>query len=257
MPKNNITYYEIAGKGQPLLFIHGLGSSTRDWEEQVPFFSKKYRVITLDLRGHGKSDKPKDQYTMSLFANDAADLLKSLELGPTHIVGLSLGGAVAFEFAIKYPDLTKTMTIVNSGPGISMDTFKMKFEFFKRTFIVKLVGMKKMGQVLSTKIFIKPEQEELREKLISRWAENDKKAYLNAFNSFKGWDVNDLLHTIKCPTLIMGSDEDYSPSSLKIEYTKLIPGAKFVEFKDARHALPLEKPDEFNSVLMEFLSNNP
>ena len=114
-----------------------------------------------------------------------------------------------------------------------------------------------MGQVLSTKLFIKPEQQEMREKMVNRWGENDKKAYLNAFRSFKGWDVNDLLHTIKCPSLIIGSDEDYSPNSLKIEYTKLLPNGKFVEIEDARHALPMEKPDEFNSVLMEFLSNNP
>lgn len=257
MPKNNITYYEVAGEGQPLLFIHGLGSSTRDWEEQVTFFSKKYQVITLDLRGHGQSDKPKEKYSIPGFSNDTADLLKSLKLGPTHIVGLSLGGAVAFEFAIKYPELTKTMTIVNSGPGISMDSFKMKFEIFKRTAIVKLVGMKKMGEVLAPRLFIKKDQQDLREKMISRWAENDKRAYLSAFNSFKGWDVNDLLHTIKCPTLILGSDEDYSPSELKIEYTKLIPNAEFVEIKDVRHALPMEKPDEFNSILIDFLSKNP
>jgi pimeloyl-ACP methyl ester carboxylesterase len=61
-------YYEIHGEGQPLLLIHGLGSSTRDWELQVPEFAKSHRVITFDLRGHGRSDKPAGPYSMAMFA---------------------------------------------------------------------------------------------------------------------------------------------------------------------------------------------
>lgn len=64
-------YYEIAGAGDPLLFIHGLGASHRDWEPQVAFFSRHYQVITYDVRGHGKSDKPKGPYRVSQFAADA------------------------------------------------------------------------------------------------------------------------------------------------------------------------------------------
>ena len=69
-------YYEIAGAGDPLLFIHGLGSSHRDWEPQVAFFSRHYQVITYDVRGHGKSDKPKGPYSVSQFAADAAELTR-------------------------------------------------------------------------------------------------------------------------------------------------------------------------------------
>src|SRR6266545_4358239 len=96
MPKvqcNDINlYYEVNGKGQPLLFIHGLGSSARDWESQVQEFSRTYQVITFDLRGHGQSDKPAGPYTMSMFASDAAALLKRLGIESANVVGLSLGG---------------------------------------------------------------------------------------------------------------------------------------------------------------------
>ncbi|MFX0032926.1 MAG: alpha/beta fold hydrolase [Candidatus Hodarchaeota archaeon] len=247
-------YYELAGEGDPLLLIHGLGSSTRDWEYQVPVFSQKYQVITIDLRGHGKSDKPKGPYNMRMFAGDIAELLKKLQIESVHILGISLGGGIAFQFAVDYPDLVKSLIIVNAGIEIPTDSFKMKFEAFKRTFIVKLVGMKKMGEVLAPRLFIKPEQEELRAKLIERWQENDKKAYLSAMRALIGWSVRDQLGKIKCPTLVIGSDQDYAPSSIKEEYTKLLSNAKFIEIKDARHAVAIEKPEEFNKIVMKFLS---
>lgn len=246
-------YYEITGEGENLLFIHGLGSSTRDWEKQVPVFSEKYQVISIDLRGHGKTDKPKGPYNMQMFAEDIAELLKKLGIKSTHILGISLGGGIAFQFAVDYPELVKSLIIVNAGIEVRVDSFKLKLEVFKRSFIVKLVGMKKMGEVLAPRLFRKPEQEELREKLIKRWAENDKKAYLSAMYALKGWSVRDQLNKIKFPTLVIGSDEDYAPSSIKEEYTALIPNAKFIEIKDARHAVTMEKPKEFNEIVMKFL----
>ncbi|MFX1329049.1 MAG: alpha/beta fold hydrolase [Promethearchaeota archaeon] len=258
MPKEKVKdiemYYELSGKGENLLLIHGLGSSTRDWEFQVPTFSQDYQVITIDLRGHGKTDKPKGPYTMEMFAEDIAELLEKLGIKSTHTLGISLGGDIAFQFAVDYPHLVKSLIIVNAGIEIPIDSFKMKLEAFKRTFIVKLVGMKKMGKVLAPRLFIKPEQEDLREKLIERWAENDKKAYLSAMRALIGWSIRDKLDKITFPTLIIGSDEDYTPSSIKKEYTALLPNARFIEIKDARHAVPFEKPEVFNEIVMNFLS---
>ncbi|MFX1462576.1 MAG: alpha/beta fold hydrolase [Promethearchaeota archaeon] len=257
MPKEKVKdiemYYELSGEGEILLLIHGLGSSTRDWEFQVPKFSQNYQVITIDLRGHGKTDKPKGPYTMEIFAEDIAELLKKLGIKSIHVLGISIGGGIAFQFAVNYPDLVKSLIVVNAGIEIPMDSFKMKLEAFKRTFIVKLVGMKKMGKVLATRLFIKPEQEELREKLIERWSENDKKAYLSSMRALIGWSIRDKLDKITFPTLIIGSDEDYAPSSVKKEYTALLRNARFIEIEDARHAVPFEKPEEFNEIVMKFL----
>jgi pimeloyl-ACP methyl ester carboxylesterase len=234
MPKENVKeiemYYEVIGEGENLLLIHGLGSSTRDWEFQVPVFSQKYQVITIDLRGHGNSNKPKGPYSMQMFAADIAELLKKLGIKSTHVLGISLGGGIAFQFAVDYPSLVKSLIIVNAG-----------------------IEIKKMGKVLAPRLFIKPEQEDLRQKLIERWAENDKKAYLSSMRALIGWSVRDQLNKINCPTLVIGSDEDYAPSSVKEEYTALLSNAKFIEIQDARHAVPVEKPKEFNEIVMNFL----
>jgi 3-oxoadipate enol-lactonase len=218
-----------------------------------PFFSNKYRVITVDIRGHRNSDKPKVPYTIPMFADDLAELLNVLQIGPSHIIGISFGGDIAFQLAFDHPKLVKSLVAVNAAVG-APPGFKWKLEFIKRKLVVKLIGMKKMGEILAPRLFIKPEQEENREKLIKRWAENDKKAYFNALNSLKNWKTLDQLHKIKCPTLVLGSDSDYRPTSAKEKYANSIPNAQLIEIEDARHALPMEKPKEFNEVVMDFLS---
>ncbi len=95
---NNVElFFETSGSGETVLFIHGLGSSARDWEMQVPAFAKRYRTVAFDLRGHGQSQKPKGPYSMSLFAQDTAELIRSLGVGSVHVVGISLGGMIAFQ----------------------------------------------------------------------------------------------------------------------------------------------------------------
>ena len=171
-------YYETHGQGQPLVFINGLGSSTRDWEYQVPEFARDYQVITFDLRGHGQSGKPAGPYSLALFAADTAGLLKALGVGPAHIVGISLGGGVAFYLAIDYPALVKTLTIVNSGPALGGTPEQAQQEIDRRVGIVQQLGMRAMGEGLSVRLLPKPEHAALRATFVERWAENDPAAYI-------------------------------------------------------------------------------
>jgi pimeloyl-ACP methyl ester carboxylesterase len=142
-------YYEITGDGEPLLFIHGLGSSCRDWEQQVRFFARRYKVIVFDVRGHGKSGKPPGPYSMPLFAMDTAKMLQALGVGPAHIVGISMGGMIAFQLAVSYPELVRSLVIVNSSPEFTVRTLKQRVQVWQRFLIVRLLGMRKMGKVLS------------------------------------------------------------------------------------------------------------
>ncbi len=251
--ENNQYYYEIHGEGETLVLIHGLGSSTRDWELQVPAFANNFRVITLDLRGHGKSAKPPGPYSMAMFTEDTARLIKELGTDPAHILGISLGGMVAFQLAIDHPDLVRSLIIVNSTPEMVTRTLKEKTAIWQRLLIVRLMGMRKMGQVLGDRFLPRPDQAELREIFIERWAENDKSAYLEAMKAVIGWSVIEKLGEISCPALIVGSDGDYFPTSDKETYTKMIPGAEMVIVKDSLHALPAEKPAEFNKIVIDFL----
>jgi 3-oxoadipate enol-lactonase len=236
---NNIDlYYQVHGSGQPVVFIHGLGSSTRDWELQVAEFSKTFKVITFDLRGHGQSDKPPGPYSMRLFASDTAGLLQALGIESAYIVGLSLGGGV------------------DSAPELIVRTFKDRWMVWQRFAIVKLLGMRKMGEVLSKRLFPKAEHANLRATFVERWAENDTRAYQEAMRAMIGWSVTDKLGSLRCPTLIVTADQDYTPVAVKEEYTKLIPGARLVVIPDSHHATPVEQPQKFNEAVIEFLKEH-
>jgi 3-oxoadipate enol-lactonase len=115
--------------------------------------------------------------------------------------------------------------------------------------------MRKMGEVLGERFFPREDQTALRELFIERWADNDQPAYLEAMKAVNGWSVMDILGEINCPTLVVGADGDYFPISDKETYTKLIPGAKLVIVKDSMHALPAEKPAEFNQLVIDFLGS--
>jgi len=250
-------YYEVAGQGDPIVFIHGLGSSARDWEYQVPFFAPRYRVVVFDVRGHGRSDKPPGPYSVPLFAQDTAALIRALEAAPAHVVGISMGGMIALQLAVDEPALVRSLVVVNSGPELVVRTFRERLMILQRFLIVRLLGMRKMGEVLSQRLFPRPDQAPLRQMFVERWAENDPRAYREAMRALVGWSVADRLGDIRCPTLVIASDQDYTPVSAKEAYVARMPNARLVVIPDAHHAVTVERPEEFNQALLDFLMQQP
>jgi len=246
-------YYETKGAGETLVFIHGLGSSSRDWIFQMEFFSKYYQVIAYDVRGHGQSDKPLGPYNVPMFSADLAGLLKKLDVHSAHIVGLSMGGWIAFQFAVDSPEMVKSLTIVNSWADMRPKTFEERWMLFRRNVIFRLFSMRKIGESLAEGLFIKPEHGELRHKFIESWSENHKPSYMAAMGAAKGWSVADRLDEISCPTLVISADEDYTPVEAKQKYVDKMQNARLAVIDDSRHATPVEKPNEFNAVLSAFL----
>ena len=246
-------HYETAGQGQPLVFLNGLGQSVRDWERQVAYFSKNYRVITFDYRGQGSSDKPPGPYTISLFCDDAVRLLRAIDALPAHLVGLSMGGMIAFQMAVSYPELLRSMVIVNSGPDLTLLTIRQKFEFLKRRFIIRVLGMRTMAKILAGRLFPENGQENLRREIAQRWAQNDKNAYYNSVLALKDWSVLKYLGEIRCPSLVISADQDYTPVSYKESYVSRIPDARLAVISNSRHTTPLDQPERFNEIVDEFL----
>ncbi len=246
-------YYEIHGRGESVVFIHGLGSSSRDWAFQKEYFSKEYQVIAYDVRGHGQSDKPRGPYSVTMFAADLAGLLSKLEVKNAHIVGLSMGGWIAFQFAVDFPEYVKSLTIVNSWADMRPKNFQDRWMLFKRNVIFRIFSMRKIGEKLAEGLFIKPEQFELRRSFADSWAENHKPSYFASMAAAKGWSVADRLEEITVPSLVVSADEDYTPVATKQAYANKMPNARLVVIEDSRHASTVERPDEFNKILLSFL----
>jgi pimeloyl-ACP methyl ester carboxylesterase len=258
VPVNGIELHcEIAGSGAPLLLIHGLGSCSEDWKDQIDYFRARYRVIACDLRGHGQSSKPRERYSIEGFASDVASLLRKLGAGPAHVVGLSLGGMVAFQLGVDAPELVASLAIVNSGPAVPAATFKQRLPLYIRVAYARVLGLRGMAKLIAKRLFPKPGQDELQRAFIDRLAANDKRCYLASLRAiFAGWSVADRLARIRCPVLVLASDQDYTPVALKKAYAARLGNATMVVVSDARHALPIEKPREFNAALEKFLTQH-
>jgi pimeloyl-ACP methyl ester carboxylesterase len=107
--------FRVAGSGPPLVLIHGIGDNSETWEHVIPTLAKRHLVIAPDLLGHGKSDKPRADYSVAAYANGVRDLLGVLGVQRATLVGHSLGGGVAMQFAYQFPERTERLVLVGSG----------------------------------------------------------------------------------------------------------------------------------------------
>ncbi|MEO8773374.1 MAG: alpha/beta hydrolase [Gelidibacter sp.] len=247
--------YEDYGSGKVLLMLHGLGSTKKDWDLQVPFFSKRYRVITLDLRGHGESSKPSDAYGVELMTEDVKTFLDQLKIKKATLIGFSMGGAVAFQMASSYPEYTDNLVIVNSGPDFNDMGAIGKELLNNRTEFLETKGLEPLAKEISFNMFPEEHQLDLRDAFEERCKNNDYNAYYKSFVTLMAWGLGDELENIKARTLVVASDMDYTPIAFKQDYVERMPNASLCVIEDSRHGVVIDQPDAFNIALEKFLED--
>lgn len=250
-------YYERHGSGPALVLIHGLGSSTRDWSPQIEAFARDRSVLVMDLRGHGRSAQPGTPKVLPicLFATDVAALMAHEGIDQADVIGLSLGGAVAFQLVVDHPEKVRSLTIVNSSPHFDPANWRQRWMLWQRILILRLLGMQTMARVLAPKLF--PDDPSLQQLFRERFRENDKRSYLAALRGLIGWSVQHRLGEIACPVLVVGADQDYSPVADKQAYVVQIPEARLVVIPNAHHAVTMERAGAFNHEVASFLAALP
>ncbi len=246
-------YYEEQGAGEPLLFLHGLGTDGRSWEYQREVFAEQFRVIVADVRGHGRSGKPAGPYSVAQFANDTFALLDHLEIEATHLVGLSMGGMIGFQMAVDQPERIKSLTIVNSGPELVPRSLKEKWQIMQRRLVLNFLSMEKIGEFIGGRLFPEPEQAEYKSLFVQQMRENEPKAYKAATNALIGWSVRPHLNRVQCPVLVISGDMDYTPVATKEAYVREMSTARLEVISNSRHGTPIDQPEAFNTAVRQFL----
>lgn len=246
-------HYEMKGQGEVVLLLHGLGSSSRDWELQIPALAERFTVVAIDLCGHGRSDKPPGPYRMAQFAADAAQVLRALALGPAHVVGISMGGMVAFQLAVDAPSLVRSLVIVNSGPAMVARTLREKIALGQRRVLLRLLGVRRLAKKIAAMNFPRPDQEALRQRLVESIGQNDEAAYRASMQAILGWSVAERIGTIHCPVLVVSGDQDYTPVAAKEAYAAQMKRARVAVIANSRHCTPMDQPEAFNRLVLEFL----
>ncbi len=254
-------YYEVHGEGFPLVMIMGLSADVNWWD---PLFikevSKEFKVVVFDNRGAGRSDKPKVEYTIRMFADDTVKLMDTLNIGKAHILGVSMGGMIAQEIAINYPERVEKLVLCVTSPGgskaippsqevislLASDRSKIPPEDLARATLSLLYP----EEYLKTH----PEVAELTVKRISMYM-IPPDAYMRQLNAVMNFDAYDRLNNIKAPTLVVSGGKDIlvPPENGKI-LAEAILNAKLVIFENAGHGLIAQEREAFTQLLLDFLS---
>lgn len=240
-------------RGESVLLIHGLGSSAEDWEPQVRTFSEQYRVLCPDLPGHGRRVDDPGPYTIPRMAIDVAELLRDQDAGPAHVVGVSLGGAVALQLALDAPERVRGLVVVNCAADFIPRTLSERLKLLERRMTVRYLGLRIVGIILARRLFPDQRHAELRKQLVERFARNNKRINLACIRAMTTWSVEAQLSRIEMPTLVVCSEHDYTPMRRKQILVDRMPNARLVVIPGARHGVPLERPEEFNRIVLGFL----
>jgi pimeloyl-ACP methyl ester carboxylesterase len=248
-------YYEMKGSGPTVVLIHGGQLDSRMWDDQVRVLAPRFRVVRYDIRGFGGSYRPQGVYSN---AEDLAGLLDYLELSRAHLVGLSLGGRIAIDFAVSHPGRVSSLTL--AGPGLSGFEPPNSAENDLRMWdIVKAArdeGPEKAAEGWLKNPFMAPamEQERLRPllRLLARenahcWLENP------ILERPQKPPAVERLKEIQAPTLLILGERDLPQIKATVEtIEKAIRGSRTIRIAGAGHMVNLERPDEFNRAVLDF-----
>lgn len=259
MPKietNDIqTYYEVHGEGIALVLIHGIGACYKMWQPQMEELSKHFNVVVYDVRGHGESSGSDGKYSLKLFASDLKVLLDKLGIEQAHICGLSMGGLVAQQFAIDYPTMVDKLVLVNTfwGPPPLRIRIILMFGKLSQRFVLLFISMERNAEIGAKGLFKKKGQEELRDFFAKEATKISKKELFKAMDATYSFGSLALLDQIEAPTLIIVGEEDkWSHLAARILH-RGIKNSRVEPIPDAFHAVNLEKPAEFDNLVLDFL----
>ena len=255
-------YYEVHGKGEPLVLIMGLGGPGSGWFFQIRAFSKHYKVIVLDNRGVGKSSKPKEPYTVRTMADDIISLMDHLDIDKAHIMGTSLGGMIAQELVISYPQrvdkLVLVCTLAETGNindsvvqqmGLKSEASEEYFDALD-SMDLKQVMSAVMSLAFNRRLFKLFMVPVFRLALRFLGVEGIQ-GQLRATNSHS---TVDRLNQIKASTLVIaGTGDRIIPFSASEILAERIPNARLVKFEGGSHAFFVEMSGRFNKAVLDFL----
>lgn len=249
-------YYEDSGSGGPVLFIHGFGGNLLGWEPVLGEMRQAFRCIAYDQRDSGRSEQAATAYTVRDMAADAAALITALSIAPCHIVGFSMGGAVAQELAINYPDIVRSLSLIatyTKGDARGSDNLRM-WAKIRETFDQQTYYRAIYPWLLTFREYEWPGFVEANiQRAIASPYQQDQAAYLRQMEATLAHDAEERLPGILAPTLVLVGNEDIlAPLRFSRTLASRIPNARLMVLPDVGHALLWVKPQEVSRALQGF-----
>lgn len=248
-------YFEVAGDGEAVLLIPGLGGNTKQMAAISTALAETHHVITVDPRGAGQSDKPNIPYTGEILVEDMIAVLDASEIERTAVIGISMGGMIGQELAIRHPERVRMLML--SVTYAANDPWSERMWEVRQTAIERLgIGAQfRLAQMFLFSPRTFRSESEAIEDFAAGFDENppDEAAYRRQMEFCKNHDARSRLSEISVPTLVVSAADDITASPLQgRELAQGIPSARFMEIADAPHLFMLAQPEKFAGIFTEF-----
>lgn len=258
-------YYEEAGKGIPIVFVHEFADDLHSWEPQLRFFSRRYRCIAYNARGYPPSDVPKtvSRYSQKIAADDIANVMRHLKLGKAHIIGCSMGGFATVHFGLRHARMALSLTAIGVGYGSDPDK---RAQFLKDTEVMAR-RFDELGTAEAIKPYqIGPSRVQFQNKdprgFAHFCAEFARHSALGSANTLRGvqarrpsiYSLERGLAKLRVPLHVVSGDEDNNCLDPGVFMKRICPSAWLTVVPNTGHAVNLEEPDLFNRITAEFLA---
>src|ERR671914_1019939 len=256
-------YYEEAGSGAPIVFVHEFGGDHRSWEPQLRFFSRRYRCIAYNARGYPPSDVPEDfeRYSQARARDDIRDVLDGLRIDKAHVVGLSMGAFATLHFGLAYGERAISITVAGGGYGSHPAQYrKFQEDSRKNAELIRREGMAGFVDTYGRgpqRVQYQIKDPRGFDEYLRQFKEH---SALGAMNTLLGvqcrrpsfYDLIAEMGRMDVPTLIMSGDEEEPSLEVNLLMKRTIPKAGFVVLPKSGHAINLEEPALFNQLVDEF-----
>ena len=252
---NKIRYLESGGSGGNIVLVHGLGASAERWEFVIPKFNQHYRVIVPDLIGFGYSDKPLVDYTIEFFSDFFSDFLKKIQLDKTNIIGSSLGGQIAGQFAAQNPTSIEKLVLV-SPSGIMKHSTPALDAYVMAALYPDVQGAKNAFQMMAGPA--KQVNQKIVEEFVKRMKlPNAKMAFMSTLLGLKNAELlSKSLKKISIPTLIIwGENDPVIPIKYADEFLSCMQECRFYMMDNCGHTPYVDDPTKFAELVLDFLES--
>ena len=257
-------FYDEAGSGTPLVFVHEFAGDHRSWEPQVRYFSRRYRCIAYNARGYPPSDVPEDfqRYSQERARDDVRAVLDALHIERAHIVGLSMGAFATLHFGMHYPKRAVSLVVAGGGTGAHPAAYrsfqedsKNNADFMRREGMARFAATYGLGP---TRVQLQSKDPRGFAEFQRQLAEHSAAGSANTMQGYQGrrpslYDLTAEMARIEAPTLLMTGDEDEPCLEACLLMKRTIRTAGLVVLPRSGHAINLEEPALFNQFVDEFL----
>jgi len=264
---DGVTYnVEVTGEGFPLVLFHGFTGDSTTWKPFYFKWSNDRQLVSIDIIGHGKSDSPEDvkRYDMLSVIGDIKRVLEKLNLTKVDMLGYSMGGRLALSFAVQYPDFIRKLILESSSPGLETEEERWDrrkgdeklCHYIEENGIAQFVDYWENIPLFATQ---KNLSEEKQEEIKQQRLQNNQ---VGLCNSLKGMGTGsqaswwEHLQTFLIETLLLTGTLDEKFCSIAQQMEKLMPNAKWIQVEGSGHAIHVEHPEKFGTIVSGFLKNS-